>query len=308
MRGLTNISGLPDALIKAMENDPYSSGGSDYTATSLIKPVQIKALEDRHADKIQEDAEDGLYRLYGQVAHGILERANRIDLAEKRFFSTFTVGGKDFIVSAQLDTLSVTNETLSDFKFTTSWGFKKSSPPKADWIAQLNIQLELMRRNGLDAKKLQIIGLLRDWQIRDSKTNPDYPPAPVAVLEIPMWSRAQTCSFIEMRIAEHEKAKITPDQMLPECSFEDRYAGKESWAVVRNGKGGKSRAINGGVQFSQELAESICAKNPGTRVEYRREDPTKRCQFYCKSSEFCFQFKRLAANTQTDAEEKKDAV
>lgn len=300
---LTNNSNLPEALLKAIENDPYDAGDSDYTATSLIRPVQMGALEDRYAEQITEDVEDGLYRLYGQVAHTILERANLTDLAERRFFGLFTVNGKDFKVSAQLDTLSVTNGTLSDFKFTTAWGFKKSSPPKFDWMAQLNIQLELMRRNGFDASKLQIIGLIRDWQIRDSKTNPDYPQAPVATHDIPIWSREQTVAFIEMRIAEHEKARLTPDQMLPECSFEERFAGKESWAVVRAGKGGKTRAINGGVQFSEELAQSICSSNPGTHVEHRREDPTKRCLFYCNVSQFCKQFQALSPTKQASEEE-----
>jgi hypothetical protein len=308
MSKLTNVKGLPAALGKAMESDPYSAGDSDYTATSLLRPVQMRALEQRYREQLQEDVEDGLYRLYGQVAHGILERANMADLAEKRFFSVFVVNGKEFKVSAQLDTLALESGALTDFKFTTSWGFKEGEPPKAEWVAQLNIQLELLRRNGLDAKALQIVGLLRDWQISQAKSSDSYPQAPVAVVPIQMWSREQTVSFIELRIAEHEAAKMTPDQMLPECSFDERFAGKESWAVVKKGKGGKDRAISGGVQYSQELAETICAKNPGTRVQYRREDPCKRCENYCSVSEYCQQFKRLTANEQTDAEEKKDAV
>lgn len=300
---LTNNLGLPAALIKALENDPYDAGDSDYTATSLLKPVQMKALAERYHDQLTEDAEDGIYRLYGQVAHGILERANMADLAEKRFF--MEVSGKK--VSAQIDTLCLVDGTLSDFKMTTSWGFKKSSPPKADWIAQLNIQRYLLKLHGYTINKLQIIGLLRDWQIRESKTNPDYPDAPIVILDIPIWSDEQTLSFMEMRIAEHEAAKFIPDEMLTECTFEERFAGKESWAVVKRGKGGKARAIAGGVQFSEEAAQSLCEKNPGTYVEYRREDPLKRCQNYCNVSQFCAQYKRLTAIKQT-GEEEKDAV
>lgn len=301
---LTNNSGLPEALVKAMQNDSYDSAGSDYTATSLIKPIQIRALEERHAAEIEEEAESGLYRLYGQLAHGLIERANMADLAEKRFF--MEVAGKK--ISAQIDTLSLKDGVLTDFKFTTAWGFHKGKPPKQDWIVQMNIQLELLRQNGLDASKLQIIGLLRDWQIRDSKEKSEYPQRPVAVMEIPVWAREQTIAYITMRVAEHEKAKFTPSEMLPECSFEERFAGKQSWAVVKNGKGGKSRAIPGGVQFSEEAAQKICESNPGTRIEYRREDPTKRCLYYCNVSQFCHQFKRLTAIKQAGAEEVKDEV
>jgi hypothetical protein len=45
---LTNARNLPEALLKAMQNDPYSSGGSDFTATSLLKPARLRALEERH--------------------------------------------------------------------------------------------------------------------------------------------------------------------------------------------------------------------------------------------------------------------
>lgn len=287
---ITNRSNLPAALVNAMKNDPYDKGDSDFTATSLIKPVRIARLEKDHAHEITEDAEDGLYRLYGQVAHGILERANDLDLAEKRFFSTFTVNGKEYKVSAQLDTLSLTDGMLSDFKFTTSWGFKTNVPPKPEWVAQLNIQLELLRRNGLDAKGLQIIGLLRDWQINQAKSDMFYPQAPVATMPIVIWTREQTVSFIKMRIAAHV------DSELPECDDGERWAKPPTWAVIK--RGGK-RAISGGVQLSEEGAQAVCRENPGTYVEFRRGEST-RCLNYCKVAEFCTQFQKLN-NTKPDS-------
>lgn len=295
MSKLTNNSNLPEALVRAMQNDPYDKGDSDFTATSLLKPARIVVLEERHAHEITEDAEDGIYRLYGQVAHGVLERANMADLAEKRFFATFTVGGVDYKVSAQMDTLSISDGTLSDFKFTTSWGFKKDQPPKAEWVAQLNIQLELLRRNGLDASSLQIIGLLRDWQMSQAKQDPNYPQATVATHAIPMWSRKQTDAFITMRIAAHIDARTT----LPECTPEERWAKPDTWAVIKKGQ---KRAINGGVQLKLEAAEAVMAKNPGTFIKHRPGELT-RCLGYCSVSEFCTQFQRSKNQTPESGEE-----
>lgn len=292
---LTNKTGLPAALVKAIQNDPYDKGDSDFTATSLLKPARLAALEQRHAHEIEDDVEDGLYRLYGQVAHGILERANMHDLAEKRFFSTFTVGGVDYKVSAQLDTLSIQDGVLTDFKFTTAWGFKKDSPPKPEWVAQLNIQLELIRRNGLDAKALQIVGLLRDWQMSQAKNDPNYPQATVAVHSIPIWSREQTVAFIQMRIAAHVDAKAT----LPECSSEERWSKPDTWAVIKKGQ---KRAINGGVQFSQAAADSVSAANPGTFVQARKGESV-RCASYCSAAAFCTQFKREQNQTEESVSE-----
>lgn len=297
---LTNRLGLPDALTKAMENDPYDSGDSDFTATSLIKPARQSQLEKLHDHEVQEDVEDGLYRLYGQVVHGILERANVADLAEKRFFIEVEVNGVVYKVSAQLDTLSLVGGILSDYKFTTSYGFKKNTPPKPEFVAQLNIQLECLRQNGLDAERLQIVGLLRDWQINSAKGDNDYPDAPVAILQIPMWSREQTMSYIKMRIAAHVDAR----EVLPECDDGERWCKPHTWAVIKRGK---KRAINGGVQLSEELAQAVCEKNPGTFIQFRHGENT-RCENYCKVSQFCSQFKRLTANKQTDAEEIEDAV
>jgi len=291
---LTNLSGLPDALVKAMQNDPYSAGDSDFTATGLLKPARVVALEKRHAHELTEDAEDGLYRLYGQVAHGILERANMADMAEKRFFATFTVLGVDYKVSAQMDTLSVTDGVLSDFKFTTAWGFKKDTAPKADWIAQLNIQLELMRMNGLDAEKLQIIGLLRDFQLSQAKSDPNYPQAPVATHAIPMWSRDLTQAFIRMRIASHVDARTT----LPECAPEERWAKPDTWAVIKKGQ---KRAINGGVCLSLEGAEKVQANNPGTFIQVRKGESV-RCANYCSVAQFCTQFARENNKDKSESE------
>jgi hypothetical protein len=280
---LTNKSNLPEAILKAMKNDSYDSGDSDFTATSLLKPARASALEKKHKDETQEDAEDGIYRLYGQIAHGILERANENDLSEKRFFSEF----KGYKVSAQIDTLSLKDGVLSDFKFTTAWGFKKDTETKPDWIAQLNIQLELMRRNGLDAQKLQIVGLLRDWQISKAKEDPNYPQNPIVILDIPMWSRKTTQLFIEMRIAAH----VAADVSLPECSSSERWAKPDVWAVIKKGQ---KRAINGGVQLSQELAEAVMQKTPGTFIEHRPGESV-RCKSYCRVSTFCNQAKGQAS-------------
>lgn len=289
---ITNRSNLPAALVNAMKNDLYDKGDSDFTATGLIKPVRIAKLEKIHEHEISEDVEDGLYRLYGQVAHGILERANDLDLAEKRFFATFRINGKDYKVSAQLDTLSLSDGVLSDFKFTTSWGFKANSPPKPEWVAQLNIQLELLRQNGLDAKSLQIVGLLRDWQINSAKADVFYPQAPVAIQPIVIWSREQTVSFIKMRIVAH----LTEE--LPECDEGERWTKPHTWAVIK--RGGK-RAIPGGVLLSEELAQAICAQNPGTYVQFRHGENT-RCENYCKVSQFCAQFQRLKVSKPSEEE------
>lgn len=292
---LTNKNNFPEALSRAMQNDSYDKGACDFSVTELLKPPRVRALEKRHDHEIVEDVSDGLWRLMGHAMHAVLERANKTDTVEKRLFAKF---GKHTI-SGQLDTLTLEDNVLSDWKFTTAWKFKTGNGAPPEYTAQLNMLLEILRRNGKDASALKIHGLLRDFQLREAKQNPSYPQAPVQTFDIEIWSREQTTAFIEERIALH----VTAAKELPECSNEERWAKPDAYAVIK--KGGK-RAINGGVQFSMEAAEAVQKYNPGTFIEFRKGEST-RCSMYCRAAPFCAQYK-AEQNKLNDTEEKKNAI
>jgi hypothetical protein len=249
-----------------------------------LKPARQSALRKRHADEIEEDASDRIWSLIGQSAHEICNRANKTELTEKRFFAKFG----DYTVSAQIDSLDLLGGVLSDYKVTTQYKAKPNETPDADYTAQLNIQAEILRMNGHTVNELRIIAILRDWSKNKARLDPSLPQANVAVLNIPLWTREQTQSFIAFRIAEH----VAADSELPECSSEERWAKPDMYAVVKG-----KRAINGGVQFSLEAAEKICAQNPGTRVEYRKGE-SMRCELYCNVSEFCTQYKKTVTKSE----------
>lgn len=276
---ITNKNNLPEAIVKAVKSDSYDRGQSDFTVTELLKPPRQTALTSFFYDQITEDAADLIYRLYGQITHKILHQANGQDVAEKRFFSTFS--GR--IVSGQIDSLSK-DGILTDYKFCTAWKFMKNKSPDPDFVAQLNMLLELLRRNGLDAKKLQAVGLIRDFRLREAKANPDsYPSTPIVTREVPIWPRQDTVEFIETRIKLHEQARIA----LPECSKDERWAKDDIHAVMKGKK-----AMNGGLKTTHEAALEMHKLNPGSRLEFRPAQ-NKRCEAYCAVSPFCIQYKKL---------------
>lgn len=214
---LTNKYGYHKALVRAIEADTYSKGDSEYSCTGLLKPARVAALEAKYKDELTEDVDDKIFILYGQIAHYILERSGLAldkSIVEKRYFATFD----DVRISAQIDTLSLdVDGILTDFKFTSVFGFKPNSKPKDDYISQMNIQLELLRQNGLDAKKLQICGLMRDWRPGEFKKG-NYPNK-ASVLEIPIWKREKTVAFIKDRIKAHKAAAVE----LPECTSDENW-------------------------------------------------------------------------------------
>jgi hypothetical protein len=285
---ITNKLGLPQAIIKALHNDSYNRGQCDFTVTELLKPAQQRALEIQHHDEIEEDAEDMLYRLYGQIVHGILERANEKDLAEKRFYGKFI----NKIVGGQIDTLSLADGTLTDYKFTTVYKAKQLNPPPEEFVQQLNIQAEILRQNDIQVNKLQIICMVRDHRIRELKQNraagfDDYPENPVTIMQIPMWTREKIISFVENRIMAHLAARDVHGKGL-ECSSKERYAESPVYAVMpAKGK----RAIR--LCDTEEGAKAIQALYPQSTIQYREGNQIVKCENYCSVSQWCKQYKKL---------------
>jgi hypothetical protein len=216
---INNRFAYPETIVQAIKNDGYNKGNSDYSATELIKPARIRALEKKYADVLETDVDDQMFLLYGKMGHEIVERAGMSImnmLIEKRFF--MDIDGKK--VSAQIDSLSLeADDTLIDWKFTTVFGFKLDTLPKPEWIYQLNIQAELLRTNGLNPKKLQIWGLLRDWRPGEKKKDPKMYPNKAAFHTIQMMTSENIRAYIKKRIKAHEEALID----LPECSEEDHW-------------------------------------------------------------------------------------
>lgn len=216
---LTNKYGYPDEVVAAIRNDTYSKGDSEYSITGLIRPPRISALERLHEKDMEVDVDDEVFKLYGHLGHAVIERAakslsNRI--VETRYFGTI----HNTRISAQVDSLSLDDDgILKDWKFTTVYGFKIGEEPKPEWVLQMNGQLELLRQNGLDAKRMQIWGMLRDWRPGESKREQGY-PRKLGYHDIELWPRDKTQTTIRNLIIAHRLA----EKELPICSKGDNWS------------------------------------------------------------------------------------
>ena len=85
---ITNIHGIPEPFVRAVQDDNYSRGASDFSATGLIRPPQIRHLEELHKDELSTDVTDMIAALMGNSVHSTLEKyAPENALAEKRWFA-----------------------------------------------------------------------------------------------------------------------------------------------------------------------------------------------------------------------------
>lgn len=277
MTTLTNKLGLPAPIVRAVSNDPYDRGRSDFTVTQLVGPPRLRVLRKRHAHEITEDAADRIYSLVGQSVHTILERAAMEGaLAEKRLYMIvdgLTIGG-------QLDHYVFVDGTLSDYKVTSIW----ADLNKPDWLMQLNFLALLLQENGHAVRKLEIAAIYRDWSKVRAKADPDYPQLPVALAPFPLWTQAEASDMLRQRIAVHLAAEV----VLPDCTDEERWLRDAQWAVTKPG------AKRASAVFPIKGMAEADAKNRGAAyIVEHRPGVNVRCESYCPAADWCEQWQGL---------------
>jgi hypothetical protein len=298
---VSNRLGLPKAIVKAVENDGYNPGVSDYTITGLLKPPRMGQL--MKSAEVVEDAADRIFALQGQVMHSILERAGDAlrhegYIVERRFYKDYLVDGKTFRVAAQIDIFNPAIGTLSDYKYTSVAASRYGL--KEDHKLQLNVQAELLRSGfflshmgdasrGEEPEKIfarykvdhaEVVLLMRDWSAE--KCFEGYPTSPASKQIVGFMSSAEVDAWIVERIRLHEAAKVD----LPLCSDEERW-NRPTFALIK--PGGK-RAVK--VEETRAELEAYIAENPkkaeGCVIE-ARAGVDVRCLRYCPARSICKQ-------------------
>ena len=219
---ITNKYGFPDAVVDGIKyvSGMYDKGDSDFSCTELIAPPRVIALKKKHFDEIEIDVSSLVWSVLGTAVHLIVQKGARPgrDISEVRYYHKF--GEK--VVSAQIDLYTISEHRLSDYKCTKARAFCSGMKPKKEWVAQMNIQALIMKRAyGIEAKRLEIIGLLRDHDHKEADRDSGYPSTELASLNIPIYAEAQVERYIFERIEAHEKAR----EELPECTREDTWYG-----------------------------------------------------------------------------------
>lgn len=274
---ITNRLALPQALVDAVKNDPYDNGGAWRSVTQLIAPPRQIILKKKHDAEIEEDASERLFALYGQIVHGILERANTENLVEERLF--MEVHGKK--ISGAFDTLQLSNGRLSDWKFSTVW---KAIGTPDEWVAQMNLLAVLFRANGIEIKEAEIILLMRDHSKTKAKRESTYPQLPIHRMLTPLWPEVIQRGFLNSRVHEHLRAEVE----LPECTKEDRWQKDAVYAVMKKGRKNALKLYD-----NVEAAQRHAAFEPDVLSVVNRSGESIRCESYCVAAKFCTQYKAI---------------
>lgn len=290
---VTNKLHLPTSIAQAVMNDPYTRGASDISCTTLIGPARKRVLEQKNFDKLEVDVADRIWSLYGQIVHGILERADLKDdkiVTERRLF----IQRHGWRLSGQFDRLILASSTalgttLQDYKFTSVWTAKELKP---EHEAQQNIYRLMLKEHGYPVDTLQIVCILRDWsKIQARLRGPDsYPQKAVVVLDVPVWDYEKTEDYIYQRLKAHGEAQHT----LPECTAEERWESDSVWKVKKKGNktAAKGHAKHKTETEAQDAALELKASTGKEHIVEFFQGESKRCQDYCEASAFCEQYQK----------------
>jgi hypothetical protein len=275
---ITNKQNLPQAFVKMAESD-YTPTPKQYSATALLKGVREVILERRHGDKIEQDASDMIWLLFGTAVHSILEKQAEGDTEFKETFVKMPVG--DYYVSGRFDLYNATTQTITDYKTCSVW--KVIFGDYTDWKKQLLIYGTIMNYCGFPVKHGQIVAIMKDHSKRDAKIKPDYPELPVKTIKFDFTNAdfTEIDAFIRDRLKQLSTAEKMTDDELPVCTPEERFNSGDKFAVMRKGRKTALRVLG-----SAEAADKWKEDNGGDYIELRQGED-KKCKDYCSACEFC---------------------
>jgi hypothetical protein len=282
---ITNKHNVPETLVALASRDYYTKGKADYSVTEIISPPRIQRLRRKHHEEMEQDVSDMLWQLLGSALHVVAERgAAEGHITEERLIMEIS----DVRLSGAIDIQRVTDDgiIITDYKFTSAWALRQDKP---EWEAQQNIYAYLVEKvKGQKVKGVQICALIRDWSRREASVKPDYPQAPIQVLELPLWAMDQTEAYIKERIDAHRLSKVQADwgDELPPCTDDERWVRETKYAVKREGRKTAIRVLD-----TQHEADELAAKEKGY-VEIRKGEAIRCTGNFCGVSQWCTQYQQ----------------
>lgn len=291
---ITNRHRLPQAIVRAIENDEYDRGDSVISVTQLISPPRIVILQNLNADNLTQDASDRVPALLGTAVHKILEKGAEGlpgHILEERLFLEVHNWKISGAVDLQIDHGDGT-WSINDYKVTSVYSVMSDKP---EWEQQLNCYAYLAyKAHGRVVTDLRIVAILRDWQRKQAEIKADYPESQIAVVDIPVWTLEEQEAFVEGRVLLHQAAQKAVDsgEPLVYCTDEERWVRGETWALMKEGRKSAVKLYDNqedATRAAKELGESI-GLNPGHYVEHRHGSPIRCAGNYCLVAGYCRQW------------------
>lgn len=292
---LTNQLSLPQPFVDAVSSD-YQYQDKRYSVTSILKGTREAILQRRHDSEITSDVADMVWAIFGTAVHSILENGEESEsqIKENKLVVDLPNG---YQLSGIFDLYDDATGTVTDYKTASCWKVKfgcwNDWKPKADteefedWRRQTLIYCWMLRRIGFDAKRGEIVALLKDHSKTKAKIN-EHPPLPVWQIG---WDFAEEDfawaeQFIADKFAEIELCEQLPDEELPMCTEKERWTRGSKYAVMKKGVK-RAKKLFESEEAAIAHAEQLSATEKGEFYVEHRPGTDPKCMDYCSACEFC---------------------
>nr|DAW41815.1 MAG TPA: Exonuclease [Caudoviricetes sp.] len=288
---LTNELNLPQPFVDAATSD-YQYTDKRYSVTSVLKGTREAILQRRHSEEIETDVSEMVWAIFGSAVHKILEQSEETaDQLKENWLSVEVQNGYE--LSGIFDLYDDATGTVTDYKTATVWKFIYKEFD--DWRTQCLAYVWLLRKIGFNARRGEIVGMLKDHSKTKAKTDRSYPQHPVQRIG---WNFTDKDlegfeSWLKAKFAEIEQSEKLSDDDLPLCSDVERWHKPDKYAVMKEGR---KTAVK--LYDSEEEANArVEAEGKGFYVEHRKGEDSK-CLNYCSACEFCSHYKELMNNAE----------
>lgn len=286
---LTNELNLPQPFVDAATSD-YQYTDKRYSVTSVLKGTREAILQRRHSEEIETDVSEMVWAIFGSAVHKILEQSEETaDQLKENWLSVEVQNGYE--LSGIFDLYDDATGTVTDYKTATVWKFIYKEFD--DWRTQCLAYVWLLRKIGFNARRGEIVGMLKDHSKTKAKTDHTYPQHPVQRI---VWNFTDKDleefeRWLKAKFSEIEQAEKLSDDDLPLCSDVERWHKPDKYAVMKEGR---KTAVK--LYDSEEEANArVEAEGKGFYVEHRKGEDSK-CLNYCSACEFCSHYKELMNN------------
>lgn len=300
---LTNKHGLPESfvdVVKSLVYDPSEKDPKRVSVTTLIQNPTIKLLTVRHWPELEEDVTDHIWRILGNAVHYILEKADsNTRLSEEKL--ELEVDG--LTVVGKLDLYDGKTCEVIDWKVTSVFAVKDGCKP--EWEKQLNIYAYLLRKCGIEVKKLTINAIPKDHsKMEYMRFGGNYPPVPFKSIAVNLWTVEEQERYLRHRVALYKSVMDLTDDKLPICNPEERWAKKDVYAIYKNANKTATRLLET-AEEAQKMIDDLAivpeepegkkAKKAKPKDTYRiekRPGEDMRCLNFCGVNKFCSYYKQ----------------
>ncbi len=298
---IKNKLNLPQPLVDAVTRE-YTPTPNRYSVTTLLKGTKEIILSRRYGGEIEKDVSEMIWLILGNAVHGILENANEAEDELKETFIEYTFKDLGMTISGKQDLYSESSKTITDYK--TASVNKVLFNDWDDYRKQTLMYCYIFRKLGFDAENGQIVAILKDWATTKAKREHDYPKLPI---HIEKWHFTEQEfedieNFIKDKLMDIKAKENLPDNLIPECTPEERWHKDDTYAVMKKGNKRAVRVFNNIDDAKAFIDEKLNAdQKEGLKlsIEKRNGEDVKCCN-YCDYCKYCSYYKSRYAESGDD--------